>query len=132
MMKEVFASNKFNFCLIAFPFVSIRFAVYNSDSGNYELLMPQEKFMENWVWNIQWSSLRIKQVRLLENVLPRPNYAIDFQKKIPVKPTGMSKVVLNRLSLAGIDIERKPNHLSLNSCELKNTRPVNLSQLNPQ
>jgi hypothetical protein len=132
MMKEVFASNKHNFCLVAFPFVTIRFSVLNPASGNYELMIPQEKLMENWVWNIQWSPFRIKQVRLLENEVPRPNFAIEFQPKMPVKPTGMPKVVLNRLSVDGIDIERKPTKLSINSCELKNTRPINLSQLNPQ
>lgn len=131
-MKVVFASNKFKFFLVAFPFVTVRFSVFNAKSGNYELTIPQEKLMENWVWNIQWAPFQIKQVRLLENEAPRPNFAIEFQEKIPVNPTVMVKVVLNRLSVDGIDIESKPTKLSINSCELKNTRPINLSQFNPQ
>ncbi len=131
-MKEVIASNKFKFFLVAFPFITVRFSVFNAESGNYELTIPQEKLMENWVWNIQWTPFQIKQVTLLENEAPRPNFTIEFQEKIPVKPSGMVKVVLNRLSVDGIDIERKTTKLTITSCELKNTHPINLSQLNPQ
>lgn len=131
-MKDIFVSNSNKFCLVAFPFVSVRFSVLNPISGNFELVIPQEKLMENWVWNIQWSPFRIKQVRLLENEFPRPNFAIEFQEKIPLMPTAMPKVQLNRLSIHGIDIKRKTNKLSVKSCELKSISPFNLSHINPQ
>jgi hypothetical protein len=131
-MKVVFVTNKHKFVLFAFPFISVRFSVLNEQSAQYELLVPQEKLMENWVWNIQWSPFRVKQVRLLENEIPRPEFTIQFQEKLPLKPTGLAKVALNNLSIKGIDIERKPSKLNLSSCELKKTNPFDLSQLNPQ
>lgn len=131
-MKKVFAFNRSNFCLIAFPFISVRFSVFNIHTGHYELMIPQEKLWDNWVWSIQWSPFRMKQVRLLENDVSRPRLKIEFQKKLPIKPSGLIKIALNRLSINGTDIERKPSKLSLTSCELENARPINLSQLNPQ
>jgi hypothetical protein len=131
-MKVVFVTNKHKFVLFAFPFISVRFSVLNEQSAQYELLVPQEKLMENWVWNIQWSPFRVKQVRLLENEIPRPEFTIQFQEKLPLKPTGLAKVALNNLSIKGIDIEIKPSKLNLASCELKKTNPFDLSQLNPQ
>jgi len=132
MMKVVFVSNKHKFFLFAFPFISVRFSVFNEQSSHYELLVSQEKLMENWVWNIQFSPFRIKQVRLLENEIPRPEFAIQFQDKLPLKPTGLVKVVISKLVFNGVDVERKPSKLDLASCELKKTNPFDLSQLNPQ
>jgi hypothetical protein len=131
-MKVVFVSNKHKFFLFAFPFISVRFSVFNEQSSHYELLVSQEKLMENWVWNIQFSPFRIKQVRLLENEIPRPEFAIQFQDKLPLKPTGLVKVVISKLVFNGVDVERKPSKLDLASCELKKTNPFDLSQLNPQ
>lgn len=131
-MKVVFVAQKHKFILFAFPFISFRFSVLNEQSSHYELLVPQEKLMENWVWNIQWSPFRVKQVRLLENEIPRPEFAIQFQDKLPLKPTALTGVALNKLAFKGIDIERKPSKLNLSSCELKKTNPFDLSQLNPQ
>jgi hypothetical protein len=132
MMKVVFVSNKYKFLLFAFPFISVRFSVFNEQSSHYELLVPQEKLMENWVWNIQFSPFRIKQVRLLENEIPRPEFAIQFQDKLPLKPTGLVNVAISKLVFKGVDVERKPSKLDLTSCELKKTNPFDLSQLNPQ
>ncbi len=132
MMKVVFVSNKHKFFLFAFPFISVRFSVFNEQSFHYELLVPQEKLMENWVWNIQFSPFRIKQVRLLENEIPRPEFAIQFQDKLPLKPTGLVNVAISKLAFKGVDVERKPSKLDLTSCELKKTNPFDLSQLNPQ
>jgi hypothetical protein len=131
-MKVVFVNNKYKFFLIAFPFVSIRFSVFNAESSQYELIIPQEKLMENWVWNIQWSPFRIKQVRLIENEVPRPEFIVQFQQKLPLKPTGLVNVALNNLAVKGIDINKRPKKLAINCCELKNTNPFDLSQLNPQ
>ncbi len=131
-MKVVFVAQKHKFILFAFPFISFRFSVFNTESSHYELMIPQEKLMENWIWNIQWSPFRIKQVRLIENVVPRPEFVIQFQQKLPLKPTGLVNLALNNLAVKGIDINKRPKKLTVNSCELKNTNPFDLSQLNPQ
>jgi hypothetical protein len=130
-MKLVFVSSKFKFCLLAFPFIFIRFSSYNSQSFQYELVFPQEKLWKNWILNIQWSPFQIKQVRLLENDKARPEFAIEFPDKLTTAPKKLTQVRLQALGIKQREIEKKPTKLHVNNCELAANNPFDLSKLNP-
>jgi hypothetical protein len=101
-------------------------------SFQYELVFPKEILMENWVWKIQWSPFQIKQVRLIENEVILPDFNIDFQGKLAVKPEVMTQIEINNLSIDGSRIEENPNKINITSIELKSINTIDLSQLNPQ
>jgi hypothetical protein len=130
-MKLVFVSSKFKFCLFAFPFIFIRFSTYNSQSFHYELAFKQEKLWGSWIWNIQWSPFKIKQVRLLENNEQRPEFVIEFPDKLTTIPKKLVQVRLQGLGIKQKEIDKKPTKLQVNNCELAANKPFDLSKLNP-
>jgi hypothetical protein len=130
-MKLVFVSCKSKFCIIAFPFIFFRFPSFNSQSSQYELVFPQEKLWNNWIWNIQRSPFKIKQVRLLENNESRPEFIIDFPNKLAIMPKKLLQVRLKGLGIKQKGIENNPTKLHVNNCELAVKKPFDLSKLDP-
>lgn len=130
-MKLIFVSSKFKFCLFAFPFIFIRFSTYNSQSFQYELTFKQEKLWGSWIWNIQCSPFKIKQVRLLKNNEPRPEFVIEFPDKLTNIPKKLAQVRLQGLGIKQRGIDKKPTKLHVNNCELAANNPFDLSNLNP-